>query len=209
MQLELGQLVPPPERVGQRRTFSTMQWSRSNALGLAKASCFSCKGLGIRVVRKDKEVACNCVLRAIFRACFNRFRLCVISAEHIGSVSLDYCPGPDGRRTYGRKREEYMADFCLVSRRYLEPTEYQLFKYHFLMGANWKLCCRRLEMDRGTFFHSVYRIEHRLGQLFASLRPYPLYPLTEYFGGLVARERRIVLPEEDLLDEDLERQLAA
>jgi hypothetical protein len=39
-------------------------------------------------------------------------------------------------------------------------------------------------MDRGTFFHSVYRIEHRLGRVFAELEPYALFPLDEYFGGM-------------------------
>ena len=39
-------------------------------------------------------------------------------------------------------------------------------------------------MDRGTFFHSVYRIEHKLGRVFAELEPYALFPLDEYFGGM-------------------------
>ena len=177
------------EKGSPKRTFSTMQWNRSNVLGLAKASCLGCQGLGIRIVRKDKEVTCNCVFRAVFRACYNRFRACAASADHIGSVTLQFCRGQDGRRHYGRKREEYVADFCLVSQRHLEPSEYQLFKYHFLLGADWKLCCRRLKMDRGNFFHEVYRIEHKLGRAFATIQPYPLYPLTEYFGGVISRER--------------------
>ena len=63
-------------------------------------------------------------------------------------------------------------------------------------------------MDRGNFFHEVYRIEHRLGRVFATLQPYPLYPLTEYFGGVISRERLAV--RLDLHDEeDYEDQLAA
>ncbi len=177
-----------------------MKWNRSNALGLAKATCFACKGLGIRTVRKDKEVACNCVFRAVFRACFNRFRQCAMFADQIGSVSLEFCSGREGRRSYGRKREEYMADFCLVSRRHLDTTEYQIFKFHFLLGADWKLCCRRLKMDRGTFFHTIYRIEHRLGRVYANLEPYALYPVDEYFGGKIACDR-FLLPGEDDFDE--------
>jgi hypothetical protein len=38
-------------------------------------------------------------------------------------------------------------------------------------------------MDRGNFFHEVYRIEQRLGRVFRELQPYGLYPLDEYFGG--------------------------
>jgi len=180
-----------------------MQWNRSNALGLAKASCLGCQGLGIRIVRKDKEVACNCVFRAVFRACLNRFRQCEVSADQIGSVSLEFTRGNEGRRVFGRKREEYLADFCLVSRRHLDTVEYQIFKYHFLLGADWKLCCRRLKIDRGTFFHTVYRIEHHLGQVYTNLLPYPLYPLDEYFGGTLLCNRYVVDTEDDDLDDEL------
>jgi len=76
-----------------------------------------------------------------------------------------------------------MADFCLVSRRTLEDFEHQLFRYHYLLGADWKLCCRQLKMDRGKFFHHVYDIESRLGRVFAELAPYALYPVSEYFVG--------------------------
>ena len=38
-------------------------------------------------------------------------------------------------------------------------------------------------MDRGAFFHAVYKIEERLGRTFAELRPYPLFPLHEYFSA--------------------------
>ncbi|MGA2773687.1 MAG: hypothetical protein ABSG26_23035 [Bryobacteraceae bacterium] len=43
-------------------------------------------------------------------------------------------------------------------------------------------------MDRGDFFHAVYRIEQRLGRIFAELQPYPLFPLNEYFGGMIRKE---------------------
>jgi hypothetical protein len=85
--------------------------------------------------------------------------------------------------TWGRKDEEYIADFCLVSRRSLDESEYRLFRYHFLLGADWKLCCRRLGLERGNFFHAVYRIEQKLGRVFRELEPYSLFPLDEYFQG--------------------------
>jgi hypothetical protein len=166
-----------------------MLLNQSNAIGLAKASCIICHGVGVRVIRKDTEVPCHCIFRAIFRACLNRFRHCTISADHVGSVSLEFCRGNEGRRSYSRKQEEYVADFCLVSRRALnDEAEYTLFKYHFLLGADWKMCCRRLKMDRGSFFHTVYRIEQSLGRVFCELEPYALYPLDEYFGGIVQRK---------------------
>jgi hypothetical protein len=81
-----------------------------------------------------------------------------------------------------------MADFCLVSRRFLDEFEYKVFRFHFLLGADWKLCCRQMKIDRGTFFHTVYRIEQELGRTFGQLEPYALYPLNEYFAGLFHRE---------------------
>jgi hypothetical protein len=76
-----------------------------------------------------------------------------------------------------------MADFDLVSQRTLEDDEKPIFRYHFLLGADWKACCRRLRIARGTYFHLVYDIENRLGRVFAELAPYPLYPVAEYFSG--------------------------
>jgi hypothetical protein len=76
-----------------------------------------------------------------------------------------------------------MADFCLVSRRTLDDFEYKVFKFHFLLGASWKLCIGRLGIDRGNFFHAVYRIEQKLGRVFRELEPYGLFPLDEYFRG--------------------------
>ncbi len=76
-----------------------------------------------------------------------------------------------------------MADFCLVAKRTLEPGEYEIFNYHFMLGADWKLCCRKLNVDRGTFFHEVYRIQSKLGRTFRELEPYALFPIDEYFGG--------------------------
>jgi len=99
-----------------------------------------------------------------------------VSLEHTGS-------GGARRYTWGRKDEEYIADFTLVSRRTLTTDEYTIFKYHFLLGADWKLCCRKLKMDRGNFFHAVYRIQQKLGKVFRELEPYALYPLDEYFGS--------------------------
>jgi hypothetical protein len=91
--------------------------------------------------------------------------------------------GRDGKVVWGRKDEEYVADFCLVSRRTLDESEYKLFKYHFLLGADWKLCTRKLKIDRGSFFHEVYRIEQKLGRVFRELEPYSLFPVDEYFRG--------------------------
>ena len=82
-----------------------------------------------------------------------------------------------------RDHEEDIADFTLISKRCLDDFEQKLFRYHFLLGADWKLCSRQLHIDRGNFFHAVYRIEQKLGRTFRELEPYPLHPLDEYFNG--------------------------
>jgi hypothetical protein len=160
-----------------------MDWSRSETLALAMHHCTNCRGSGLRLGRKQMLSPCNCVLRGIFRACYRRFVTCATQERFIGRVGLEPHCGQKRPSSWGRKDEEYIADFCLVSRRHLDESDYQLFRYHFLLGADWKLCCRRLKIERGTFFHSVYRIEQKLGRVFRELEPYALYPLNEYFYG--------------------------
>jgi hypothetical protein len=123
------------------------------------------------------------VFRAIFRACYARFQRCASKEKYISRVSLEANPGRQRKSVWGLKNEEYMADFYLVSRRTLAGREYQIFKYHYLLGADWKLCCRKLQMERGAFFHEVYRIEQKLGRTFRELEPHALFPLDEYFNS--------------------------
>jgi hypothetical protein len=101
----------------------------------------------------------------------------------VSRVSLEANPGRQRKSVWGLKNEEYIADFCLVSRRTLTEDQHRLFRYHFLLGADWNLCCRKLNMDRGNFFHEVYRIEEKLGRTFRELEPHALFPLDEYFNS--------------------------
>jgi hypothetical protein len=169
-----------------------MEWSRSDIIALAMQSCSQCHGLGLRTNLNGQTNPCNCVLRAVFRACYARFRHCVAKEKNITRVSPEMVAGKDGRMVWGRKDEEYIADFCLVSRRALAGLDYRVFKYHFLLGADWRLCTKKLNMDRGDFFHAVYRVEHQLGRVFRELKPYGLYPLRDYFQGVRAMPAREV-----------------
>lgn len=96
-------------------------------------------------------------------------------------ATLELTSGGSRRVLWSRKNEEFMADFTLIAKRTLSPEEYRIFRFHHLLGADWRLCCRRLNMDRGAFFHAVYRVEQKLGAAFRETEPYPLYPLSEYF----------------------------
>jgi len=160
-----------------------MEWTRSETVALAKSSCTQCHGLGLRLGRGARLYPCNCVLRAIFRCCLTHFRHCATKEKYMSKISLEFIPGRERNMTWGRKDEEYMADFILVSRRTLDDLEFKVFKFHFLLGADWKLCCRRLGIDRGNFFHAVYRVQQKLGRVFRELEPYSLFPLDEYFHG--------------------------
>ncbi len=161
-----------------------MEWTRSETLALAASHCTYCHGLGIRASRGNTTVPCNCVFRTIFRICHRKFRECAAPERALQNVTLEFMPGKDRRLTYGRKAEEYVADFCAVSKRNLTSAEAQLFRFHFLMGADWRMCCKRLGLDRGSFFHAVYRIEQKLGRIYRELEPYGLFPVDEYFSAV-------------------------
>ena len=158
-----------------------MEWSRSDVLSLARWSCAVCGGEGAMPEKGGGILPCHCVLRAIFRSCYARFRVSAAKEKHMSRVSFEHFGGKERRMMWGRKDEEYAADFHLVSRRALDPFHYQVFSYHFLLGGDWRLCCRRLGLDRGRFFHAVYRVQETLGRVFFELEPYALYPTREYF----------------------------
>ena len=160
-----------------------MEWTRSETLALAMNHCSQCLGSGLRLGKKGALSPCNCVLRSIFRACYGRFVRCVTQEKHLSKISLEPHAGRQRPTTWGRKDEEFAADFLLVSRRHLSEFEHRVFRYHFLLGADWKLCTRKLGMDRGNFFHAVYRIEQKLGRIFRELEPYALFPIDEYYHG--------------------------
>ncbi len=176
-----------------------MEWTRSEALALAMHQCTQCHGSGLRLTKRETS-PCNCVLRAIFRICWDRFVRCATQERHLSRVSLEPHMGRSRPSTWGRKDEEYIADFSLVARRALDDFEYRLFRYHFLLGADWKLCTRQLKIDRGNFFHGVYRVEQKLGRKFREVEPYPLFPLDEYFNGPSRFTPPRILPKPEKLD---------
>lgn len=54
----------------------------------------------------------------------------------MSKVTLTLCAGKDRKLTWVRKDEDYVADFCLVSRRTLDEFEYKVFRFHFLLGGD-------------------------------------------------------------------------
>lgn len=133
-------------------------------LAMATPGCTHCYGLGMVPDgrTRGRRIICACVDRAVFRVCHKRL--------------LDNEISPNLRD------REYSADLYLTARRTLKPMDWKVFVLHFLLGGDWRICCGRTGMDRGTFFHAVYRIEETLGQTFRELRPYSLFPIDEYYG---------------------------
>lgn len=78
---------------------------------------------------------------------------------------------------------EYMSDFVTVCERALtDPLEQKLFKFHFLLGADYKLYCRRFGLGKDQFFSIVKRIQDRVGHALWSTEPYSLFPVAGYFA---------------------------
>jgi hypothetical protein len=158
-----------------------MIWDRSETIALAKPFCAICKGEGHKAIRKGIPTPCHCVLRSVFRACYARFRTCADKEKFMSTITLVPCKGKESQRAF------------LVSRRNLDAFEYSVFRNHFVLGADWRLCCEYMKIDRGDFFHTVYRIQQKLGRVFRELKPYCLFPLDEYFGGRINRKARVVV----------------
>jgi hypothetical protein len=160
-----------------------MQWNRKELSVLASSNCTICQGFGVRRERHGEPVPCGCALRSIFRACHARFRACVMRGKHKGPANFDRAPGARGYKgTWGRKEEEFTADFVIVARRNLDAWQYQLFRFQYLLGADPNLVRKRLGLQRGAYFHAMYRIEEHLGQTYTELQPYALYPTKDYFS---------------------------
>ena len=103
------------------------EWTRSDTIALARHSCAQCHGLGLKYSTRGNSSPCNCTLRAVFRTCYARFRHCVTKEKYMSKASAELVPGRDGKLTWGRKDEEYIADFCLVSRKALDELEQKVF----------------------------------------------------------------------------------
>jgi len=163
-----------------------MLWDRSETIALSGLHCAYCQGLGLCKGRGNATVPCECVLRAIFKACWNRFRSCVAKDKGASIVRLERIGcGHSTHMAFGRKTEEYIADFHLTCKRTLTESEWRMFSFAYLLGADWSLCHKRLNMPRTNFMHACYRIEAKLGRAFRETAPFALFPLDEYFSPTV------------------------
>lgn len=155
-------------------------WTR-RYITLALESCAKCKGTGARIGHRAR--LCGCVTRAIFAALHRKYRGIATRMEAVSSCVPTVVIGGEGAHfVWGMKNEEFSADFYLLAKRVLDARSFQIFRLHIIDGRDWRYCCERLGMDRGTFFHAVHRIRETVGLAAVELKPYPLYPIDEYLG---------------------------
>ncbi len=165
--------------------YRTSDWTHPEVLPLAKFKCPSCFGLGFprETLNLQKGLPCTCVLKAVFRICFKKYEN-IKNSEYRGpsKQGWDIVAFNTSRRVYGFKDQEFLADFISITRRTLNEIEFRIFSSYYLNNIDYQQLCIRHRLSKGNFFHLVYRIQMKLGQAFRSTKPYPIYPVDEYFS---------------------------
>jgi hypothetical protein len=160
-------------------------------IACATLGCVHCNGTGVRLAGCEKiEAVCPCCYRQIARIVLARVRMYSSTSGHTIRCNMtQFARGSNriGRRENGRKAEELCADAFLIAKRTLSPLEFDIYRRHFLAGAPW---FKFPTVDRGNFFHACYRIEQKLGDQYANLEPYPLFPLDAYMSSDHALNRQ-------------------
>ena len=152
---------------------------RATALSLVKKGCTKCFGGVVLTYNGSKKHICGCVYRAVTRKVLKRYH--DIADNPYSFNKCQFERSINGHFVAGYKNLEFSADVCLIAKRSLDAKDYFIFRSHMLDGNLWYNVAGKVGIDRGNFFHSVYRIEEVLGKIFLELKPYPLYPLGRYF----------------------------
>jgi hypothetical protein len=179
---------PGSEPDGAGATFSP--------LALSNSFCRRCGGLGVVRVR-SRHRTCACVFRAAFRECLASYHHCTASMGSGGGVQYERVGHAQGRCAIiaSFKRAEYAADFVLLARRALadRPIEWAVFEAYHVAELEWMDAIPRVNqtlhlarpLNRGNFFHAVYRTEEIIGSTLLRTQPYSLYPPRAYFAGFL------------------------
>ncbi|MCC6489855.1 MAG: hypothetical protein IT364_20365, partial [Candidatus Hydrogenedentes bacterium] len=153
---------------------------------MADERCVYCGGGGWWQGRRARRV-CACVFRRVCRIVLRRAR------EGYG---LDVRHKRGG--AWFLPSAEFRADAWLTAKRVLDTTEFGVFHHAMWLGGEWREVAARVNLSRGNYFHAVYRAEEKLGWAWATLHPYPLWPVDEYFEG--NRRDDDAAPERDRAD---------
>lgn len=154
-------------------------------LAVANPRCGQCYGLGRR---PTAEVPCGCALREIYRQCMRRHH------------ELRSAPPWKGPWWLALRQLHYVIDIELVARRVLDPVMWKAWWLHAIEDRPWRECARLMGFDRGTWWHTFYRCAERLGLVYATMRPYPLWPFREYVARRADLQKASDELEQDLAD---------
>lgn len=147
---------------------------------LAAANCAFCAGHGVVRARQGKHRVCACVFREVFRRCLGRYRFTVQNTAAGTCLSFSGERVSNGSVVFGQKQLEFCIDFELTAKQILTAAEWRLFQLHILGRLDWRRCALRLHMDKGTFFHHIYRIQNAVG---LGLLINQVFPTRQYFDG--------------------------
>jgi hypothetical protein len=149
------------------------------ALAAASSECVYCQGLGVPA--KGKKGTCNCVYREIFRSCLRGYHNLELPPVRIAPYGEStQIHNMRGSRMRGA---DFRADFVMLAKRTLPDELLSLFRSRFLNGEPRHIYMRRMDLDRGEYWHLVYRVSVRMGRAIADSEPYSLYPVSDYFGA--------------------------
>jgi hypothetical protein len=160
--------------VAKREEAESGPWSVSFTRVLADSSCAKCRGTGqLRLF--EPGTPCHCVTRSIFRKCLGTYHSIV---PHMAMTKLG--SSRRGRpQSWSNPQAEFRADFELAAKRTLTEQEYKLFHAHFLLDLDWRVCARWVGLDRGNFYHAVYRVMQTVGK---ALREREMFPVADYMA---------------------------
>ena len=179
--------MAPSDVLVAREVEAGDQASGVNPVALSKPSCRRCAGLGAIRTRRGYRT-CVCVLRRVFHACLTSYHHCEASMGSAGAVQYERVGHAQGRCAIvaSFKRAEYAADFILLARRVLahRPVELAVFEAYHVDGLEWRVAVPRVNrilhpprpLNRGSFFHAVYRAESLIAAAIVASQPYSLFP---------------------------------
>ncbi len=188
-------LNPSPLRYPVR----TFDWDRGEVLSLARGNCPFCFGLGFNRGYKiwhTTGAPCICVLRRIFKQCYQKYRELRNTSLTNSHLSLEYLT--NAARFNPFKDRDFVVDFETLGGKGLCLEEREIFILHYIRGYPYYTICAKKGYSKYRYFQYIIRIEAILAQVFRSIRPYPLFPIDEYFSGRLIHpidRRKSVLTE--------------
>ena len=173
-----------------------------DGLPMAENGCAYCYGLGALSMYKPTARLCKCVHRNTFTACLAHYHAIEDKAGSwdLANPRIEVSSGNGGSGfAYAIPMLEYRADFEGTCRKALAGrcTELAVFEAYHLAGDDYKSAtvssARKtgIALNRGMFFHAVYRIEEICGAALRSTRPHALFPLDSYYSARVVRPSQI------------------